>query len=331
MTHAPRWLERHQVWLYLAAIGVGLALGSGLHTLGQRLDHVVLPVVGLLIFTTFTQVPLAHLPRAARDLRFLAAVLVANFIVVPLVVWALIAVANPEPLAVLGIVLVLVVPCTDWFVTFSHLAGGDTLRAVAITPYLLLIQLLLLPVYVWMIAGQDVGVLVLSSAVVWSFVGLIVVPLVLAAVVERVAERHVSAQRVVPGLSRAPVPLLALVVFLIASSQMSVVVDQVDLLPLLAAVFVSYLVLAAGVGGLTAKAFGLGAPQARTVIVSAGTRNSFVVLPIALALPDGAAVVTVVVVFQSLVELLGMVAYVALVPRLVRPPRHGAPDSRLPG
>ena len=45
-----------------------------------------------------------------------------------------------------------------------------------------------------------------------------------------------------------------------------------------------------------------------------GTRNSFVVLPLALTLPSGWEVAAMVIVAQSLVELVGMVAYVWLVP-----------------
>ena len=49
-----------------------------------------------------------------------------------------------------------------------------------------------------------------------------------------------------------------------------------------------------------------------------GERRSSVVLPLALALPTAYAITPVVVVTQTLVELLGMVAYVHTIPRLVR-------------
>ncbi|KOV68074.1 hypothetical protein ADL00_14920 [Streptomyces sp. AS58] len=47
-----------------------------------------------------------------------------------------------------------------------------------------------------------------------------------------------------------------------------------------------------------------------------------VVLPLALALPDSLAVAAVVVVTQTLVEVIGMVAYVRLIPRLMRVDGH---------
>lgn len=44
-----------------------------------------------------------------------------------------------------------------------------------------------------------------------------------------------------------------------------------------------------------------------------------VVLPLALALPDPLASVSLVVVGQTLIELIGMVVFVKFIPRLVKP------------
>ena len=47
-----------------------------------------------------------------------------------------------------------------------------------------------------------------------------------------------------------------------------------------------------------------------------GTRNSFVVLPLALSLPAGWELAALVIVLQSLVELFGMLFYLWWLPRL---------------
>ena len=54
------------------------------------------------------------------------------------------------------------------------------------------------------------------------------------------------------------------------------------------------------------------------MLFSGVTRNSLVVLPLALALPDGTGLAALAVLTQTLVELLVMLALVALVPRVVR-------------
>jgi ACR3 family arsenite efflux pump ArsB len=110
------------------------------------------------------------------------------------------------------------------------------------------------------------------------------------------------------------------VVFLVAASQVHVVDASVHLLGPVAAVFGLYLIGAAVIGVLLARSLGLPTPSARTVVFSLGTRNSFVVLPFALALPEAWQVAVVIVVLQSLVELWGMVAYLWVVPRVVCTP-----------
>lgn len=56
----------------------------------------------------------------------------------------------------------------------------------------------------------------------------------------------------------------------------------------------------------------------RALVFSGATRNSLVVLPLALALPASLSLAPVVVVTQTLVELVGMIVFVRVVPRLVR-------------
>ena len=78
----------------------------------------------------------------------------------------------------------------------------------------------------------------------------------------------------------------------------------------------------AAIMALTGNVVGLLAHQDRSarlaLAFSGTTRNSLVVLPLALALPD--ALAPIVVVTQTLVELIVMVVYVRLLPRLIRRP-----------
>ena len=154
----------------------------------------------------------------------------------------------------------------------------------------------------------------MSGHLLGAFAGLILMPLALAWVTERLAERRRMASRLVRGLGLLPVPLLALVVFVIAASQVTAVVGLGGVLMQVLLIFIAYLVFAAFLGKALGRLFGLAVPSARTLTFSLGTRNSFVVLPIALTLPEAWHVAVVVIVFQSLVELFGMVVYLQWVP-----------------
>ena len=321
-------LERHQVWVYLAAIAAGLAFGAAAPGAAALMDVLLWPALAALLYVTFTQVPLAHLSAAFRDMRFMAAVMGGNFVVLPVLVAALLALVPDDPAVRLGVLLVLLVPCTDWFITFTHQAGGDAQRAIAVTPAVLIVQILLLPVYLWLFMlwlfmGDGFGAIVSAGRMATVFAVVIAAPLALAVLTERWVARDAERGSLIGRLGRLPVPLLALVMLMIAASQAEAVRDALPLLGDLLAVFLLFLVSAAALGVALGRLFGFSAAEARTLVFSFATRNSFVVLPFALALPAGWEVAAVVIVLQSLVELAGVLVLLWLVPRVLAAARTG--------
>ncbi|MEY6433294.1 arsenic resistance protein [Thioalkalicoccus limnaeus] len=316
-------LERHQVWVYLVGILVGLALGVSFPAVGPVFEAWLWPVLGLLLYATFVQVPLLHIRDAFGDRRFLVASGLGNFVLVPLLVWTLLPWLPADPAVRLGVLLVLLVPCTDWFITFAQRGRGDTARAVAVTPLNLLAQLLLLPVYLWwMLPAEELGTVLRATDLLPAALALIGVPLLLAALSERWIEAQPQRACWRERLAWWPVPLLALVLLSIAGAQVHTVRAAGPVLLAVVPWFALYLVLAALIAWSLTRAFRLGQAAGRTLAFSLGTRNSFVVLPFALALPAGWEVTVVVIVAQSLVELFGMVFYLWWLPRhLFRDPR----------
>jgi arsenite transporter len=312
-------LEKNQVLFYLAAILAGLAIGSDAPKFGEMLEIALWPILGLLLYVTFSQTPLSQLREAFVNPRFLVAAVLGNFVVLPVLVWMLIQLAPFEFAIRLGMAMVLLVPCTDWFITFTHLGGGDTKRAIAFAPLSLLIQIIMLPLYLWLFFGGQLTVTLARSEILVAFVGLILTPLCLAFLTQKWVEKVETRAVFLERLGWFPVPLLALVVFIIAASQVSVVVGSVVLLGQVFLVYVAYLVIAALLARLLAASFKLPQKQGRVLAFSFGTRNSFVILPIVLALPSSFEMAVVVVVFQSLVELFGMAAYLWCVPRWLFP------------
>ena len=115
-----------------------------------------------------------------------------------------------------------------------------------------------------------------------------------------------------------PVPGMAGVLVVVIVSQIGNVLQDIDnLLPVMP-VYIGYMLLAPVVGALTAKALQLPAATARSVTFSASTRNSLVVLPLALALPEELrALAAAAVITQTLVELVGELIYVRVIPMFV--------------
>lgn len=312
-------MEKHQSWFYLLFIGLGLALGLGAPGFAERLAPLVWPLLGILLYATFTQIPLLNIARGVTDKRFIAALLIGNFIAIPAFLALFVLWLPLSPVVLAGVLLVLLVPCTDWFITFTHLGKGNTAQAVAATPLLLLVQMIALPVYLWWFLGSEWLQLTLSTELLSAFAGLILTPLALAWLTEYAAQRYKVVERSVHHLGLLPVPLLALVVFMIAASQVTTVFGLSHILIQVVFIFIGFLVFAALLGKGLGRLFKLPTTSARTLAFSFSTRNSFVMLPIALTLPSAWQAAVVVIVFQSLVELFGMVAFLRWVPSKLLP------------
>lgn len=301
--------------MYLAAVLLGLLVGSFWSDAGRFTEALVWPALAMLLYATFTQTPLAAIPTAFKSGRFLITALIGNFAIVPLLVFALVQLAPGDPAVRVGLLLVLLVPCTDWFITFTGLGRGDAAAATALTPITLLAQLALLPVYLWLMARVDFAT-IFTPGQIWPAILVVLTPLALAAITEALAKRRPTGEQFISRLGWFPVPLLAVVLFLVAAGHVGEVLGSAQLLPTVAGIALAYLAGALILAKLLSLVARLPVSQGRTLAFSLGTRNSFLVLPFALSLPAGWEAAAIVVVMQSLVELFGMVFYLWFVPRL---------------
>lgn len=312
-------LEKYQAVIYLAFMVLGVLLGSTHPAYIKPLESMLLFVIALLLYSTFCQVPLAHLPRAFLNYRLLLGSLVGNFVFVPLFV-ALILMPIDSMVVKVGIALVLLVPCTDWFITFSYLGKADTKHAIALLPILLFLQLILLPFYMFILFPQLVEIELDRAKFIKVFFGLIIVPLFLAYITQRLADFSSTGAKLFNFTGLLPVPLISLIVFIIFGSQVETLFHLGEFLPFLTFIFSLYLVFALFLSKAIASAIKLSKEDGRVLAFNFGTRNSFLVLPIALLL-EGFQEAVFVIVYQSLVELLGMLLFVHIVPRWLFPER----------
>ena len=318
-------LERHQVALYLAGIAAGAVVGWAVPG-ADAWAVLVEPVLALLLLATFLAVPFAALGAGLRDGRFLGALLVLNFVVVPAVVFGLSRFVAHDDALLVGVLLVLLAPCVDYVIAFTALAGGAAERLLAAAPLLMLVQLVVLPVLLRVVAGEAAVAAVDVGPFVRALVMLILVPLALAALLQWGAVRgrggvRDTAAGVVRGFTAAMVPLMVVTLFTVVASQIRGVGERLPALAAVVPLFVAFAAVMVALGVVAARWARLDVPAGRALVFSGVTRNSLVVLPLALALPASLDPAPLVVVTQTLVELGAMVSLVRLVPRLL--PLHG--------
>ncbi|ARQ72672.1 arsenic resistance protein [Streptomyces marincola] len=310
-------MERHQVSVYLGALAAGGLAGWAAPGAGPGLEHVINPVLAALLYVTFLQVPASRLLRSLRAGRFLGAALLVNFAVVPLVVAAMFAFLPDDRAVRMGVLLVLLAPCVDYVIVFSGLAGGSSRRLLAATPLLLIAQMVLLPVFLLLFLGSGLADIVETGPFVEAFVVLIAIPLCLAWLTQAWAARRRAGRIAADAAGTAMVPLMAATLLTVVASQVPKLDGNLGDVARVVPFYVLFLVVMACAGLAVARLFRLDVPAGRAIVFSGATRNSLVVLPLALALPDDLAVAAVVIVAQTLIEVVGMVVYVRAVPRLL--------------
>jgi ACR3 family arsenite efflux pump ArsB len=326
MSHADesptRWdrtvevMERYQVAIYLGAIALAVAVTLTLpeaqaHAVGNAVEPLVNPVLMLLLYATFLAVPAAQVTRALREGRFVGALLVANFVLVPALAYLLTRpIAADQPL-VFGALLVLLAPCVDYVIVFTGLAGGSKERLLAATPLLTVAQIAAVPVFLRLMTGSDAVLEV--GPFVEAFVLLIAVPLALAWATQWAGTRWRVAAVVQVRVLEAMVPLMAVTLWVVVASQLPAVASQIGVLARLVPIYLAFALVMMVLGWATARMADLDVPGQKAVALSGATRNSLVVLPAALA--TGNELVALAVVTQTLVELLVLTSAVPLLRR----------------
>jgi len=134
--------------LLITGIVAGALLGHLLPVtgewLGDRVDYTLLVLVGLLFFC----VRFSALFQIVNNLRFLTLALFANFVVVPLIGYGIASLfLSDHPLFIIGLVIYFMSPCTDWFLSFTRLSGGNVSLGTTLIPINMTVQLLLYPLY----------------------------------------------------------------------------------------------------------------------------------------------------------------------------------------
>lgn len=156
-------LEKLQTVFIIASVGVGILLGQP-EFIAAHADAFITPALMCMLFGLFLGIPLTDLHDSFKNRTFTITGLTINFVWIPILGWLLggIFLADSPALRI-GYLMLLVTPCTDWYLAFTNLAKGNMALSAAILPLNLIIQVALLPVYLLLFAGMtgyvDLGML----------------------------------------------------------------------------------------------------------------------------------------------------------------------------
>jgi len=165
----------------IAGISAGLWLATIQPSFLYNGDLLIKGGLFTLLFSIMVTTSFESLRKALKNTRFFVAALSTNFIVIPALAGVIVKLlATHQPHVLLGLVMYFVTPCTDWFLSFTQQARGDKDLGLLLLPWNLFLQIMLLPLYIFLIVGEEITVKIGDFS--YAFILFILLPFLLSRV-----------------------------------------------------------------------------------------------------------------------------------------------------
>lgn len=231
------------------------------------LGPLVNPLLGVIMFGMgLTLRPVDFALIARRPLPVVIGV-VAQFVIMPSIGWAVSMALGLPPALAAGVILVGCCPGGTASNVVSYLARGDVALSVAMTSVSTILAPLLTPLLTLWLAGRYMPVD--AAGIGLSILQIVLVPVIVGLAVRFFLPRAV--ERLLPSLPWISVAAITVVVIAVVSGSASIIFSA-GLLVLAAVILHNGLGLALGYGA--ARLFGLPTAARRTTAIEVGMQNS---------------------------------------------------------
>ncbi len=312
-------IERMQTLIMLAAIGFGFLIGRLFPHMGNASGGLITPALMAMLYGLFLGIPLTDLKAGFMNFKFTTVSLIINFLWVPLLGWWLGGIfLSDSPALRLGYLMLLVTPCTDWYLVFTGLARGNVALSTALLPVNLLVQIVLLPVYLLIFSGLTgrVDLELLGRSIIL----VLILPFGLAQLTRRwrnaETRRPMILERIFSG---GQFWFLCLAIMAMFASQAGQLSGNTGIFLKLLLPVTLFFIINFGVGRLAARLMNFSFEDSVSLNLTTLARNSPIALAIAVTAFPHEPLIALALVIGPLIELpfLGLIARVLL---LLRPP-----------
>ncbi|MBM7571914.1 arsenic resistance protein [Aquibacillus albus] len=279
-------IEKLYSFIILLAVIVGISIGQ-FEGIQKNSESFIVPLLVAMLFITFLQIPMNEIKKAFKNSMFTYISTTMNFVWTPILAWLLaLLFLGDTPALYIGFIMLMVTPCTDWYLIFTGIAKGNVALSTAILPLNLILQIILLPIYLLIFAGQT-GVIELAF-LAESILTVLFIPLILAFLTKFfLKNKQQLREKMMAKLSVLPIIFLSLAIVAMFASQGQLLLDHLNLMWQITIPILLFFVVNVIVGQKVGKVMKFPISDRISLSLTTLARNSPIALAIAMtAFPD---------------------------------------------
>ena len=293
-------IEKLEPIIIFSAVILGLVL-SNIDLIADNTSYLINIFLCLMLYGLFLEVPLNDLKDSFKNIKFTSTSLIINFIWTPLFgyfIGSLFLNWNVDVL--IGFFMLILTPCTDWYLVFTKLAKGDLTLSLSILPINLILQIILLPVYLILFfsSGNTMDYVQLA----YSLLIVIVIPFIAAQTTKFLLKDDLK-QKATEIFTDLQIWFLSLAVFCIFASQGELLFTNLNSVVTIFIPLIIFFIVNVIIDLLVSEKINFSYSEYASLTMTTLARNSPLALAIAINSFPGHELISIALVIGPLIEL----------------------------
>ena len=293
-------IEKLEPIIIFSAVILGLVL-SNIDLIAHNTSYLINIFLCLMLYGLFLEVPLNDLKNSFKNVKFTSTSLIINFIWTPLFgyfIGSLFLKGNVDVL--IGFFMLILTPCTDWYLVFTKLAKGDLTLSLSILPINLILQIILLPVY--LILFFSIGNTMDYVQLAYSLLIVIVIPFIAAQTTKFLLKDDLK-QKATEIFTDLQIWFLSLAVFCIFASQGELLFTNLNSVVTIFIPLIIFFIVNVIIDLLVSEKINFSYSEYASLTMTTLARNSPLALAIAINSFPGHELISIALVIGPLIEL----------------------------
>lgn len=161
--------NKQPIFIILSAI-IGLIIGELNSVIEISTGYIEFFLI-LLLYVLFLSIDISKLNESLKNYKYTMVSVVINFIITPIIAYCLGIIFFIDSIEIrIGLLMLLVTPCTDWYLVFTKLSKGNVMLNLSILPLNLILQIVLMPLYLYLFLDSEIHIEVIDLAQSMIFV-----------------------------------------------------------------------------------------------------------------------------------------------------------------